>query len=40
MTKAFKELRIPENCKVVSPQPGTVSGFIGAEVVRLDLDAS
>ena len=33
-TQEMTKLRIPENCKVVSPQPGTVFGFIGAEVFR------
>jgi hypothetical protein len=28
------KLTMPPNCKVVSPQHGTVFGFIGAEVFR------
>jgi hypothetical protein len=34
MTKLTMPLRIPENCKVVSPQHGTVFGFVGAEAFR------
>ena len=27
-------LRIPDNCRVVTPKPGTVFGFVGAEAFR------
>lgn len=30
----MSKLKMPPNCKVVSPQPGTVFGFIGSEAFR------
>jgi hypothetical protein len=33
-----KRLVIPPGCVVVSPQPGIIFGFIGAEVFRKAID--